>query len=603
MNPTGTNEAAYGIFGWFAAGEPTGDRSAWIAQMAGRSVAPSAFRNGAVCHLDSSIPATSSLSAAGESVLLGAAVRPQGGAWEGRLFSEPNRACAEVHGDFALAAFDHAGGRALLAVDRSGARSLYYAVADGVLVFASSLQQLIRHPAVRSEIEPQALYDYIHFHVIPGPGTIYRDIRRLLPGEYALFERGSLRLGSYWSPIFSESEATDFNRLRDEFRALLSDAVRRASAGHTTACFLSGGTDSSTMLGMLGQTSGARPPGFSIGFAATGYDEIAFARIAAQRFNADHHEYYVTPDDVAAAIPQIAAAYAEPFGNSSAIPTYYCARFAKQHGIQRMIAGDGGDELFGGNERYAKQYVFNLYESIPSPLRQGLIEPLVQLPGFDALPIARKAKSYVAQAKVPMPDRLESYNLLERIGAEQVFDPEFLASIDRGRPLALRRAIYHGSNARSQINRMLALDFRVTLADNDLPKVTRMCALAEVEVAFPMLDDALFEFSLRLAPQLKLRGRKLRYFFKEALRGFLPDEIINKQKHGFGLPFGVWMLQHPRLLELSRDSLSSLKGRAIIRPAFIDDLLGDKTRQHPGYYGTMVWVLMMLELWFQAHRS
>jgi asparagine synthase (glutamine-hydrolysing) len=476
-------------------------------------------------------------------------------------------------------------------------------VADGVLVFASSLQQLIRHPAVRSEIEPQALYDYIHFHVIPGPGTIYRDIRRLLPGEYALFERGSLRLGSYWSPIFSESEATDFNRLRDEFRALLSDAVRRASAGHTTACFLSGGTDSSTMLGMLGQTSGARPPGFSIGFAATGYDEIAFARIAAQRFNADHHEYYVTPDDVAAAIPQIAAAYAEPFGNSSAIPTYYCARFAKQHGIQRMIAGDGGDELFGGNERYAKQYVFNLYESIPAPLRQGLIEPLVQLPGFDALPIARKAKSYVAQAKVPMPDRLESYNLLERIGAEQVFDPEFLASIDRGRPLALRRAIYHGSNARSQINRMLALDFRVTLADNDLPKVTRMCALAEVEVAFPMLDDALFEFSLRLAPQLKLRGRKLRYFFKEALRGFLPDEIINKQKHGFGLPFGVWMLQHPRLLELSRDSLSSLKGRAIIRPAFIDDLLGDKTRQHPGYYGTMVWVLMMLELWFQAHHS
>ena len=153
------------------------------------------------------------------------------------------------------------------------------------------------------------------------------------------------------------------------------------------------------------------------------------------------------------------------------------------------------------------------------------------------------------------------------------------------------------------INRMLALDLRFTLADNDLPKVIRSCELAHVDVRFPLLDDALVAFSARLAPDLKLKRTTLRYFFKEALRGFLPDEIIAKKKHGFGLPFGLWMQSHAPLQQIAMDSLAALKKRRIVRSDFIEQLTSLHVRAHPSYYGTMVWVLMMLEQWLSQRRS
>ncbi|MFZ5512304.1 MAG: asparagine synthase-related protein, partial [Pseudomonadota bacterium] len=264
----------------------------------------------------------------------------------------------------------------------------------------------------------------------------------------------------------------------------------------------------------------------------------------------------------------------------------------------------GGDELFGGNARYAKQHQFDLYRRVPAVLRQGVLEPLLLgLPGIDGLPLARKAKSYIQQASMPMPARYESYNLLERLGPENVFTGDFLASVDRAAPLALMDSVYGSAHAHSLINRMLALDAKFTLADNDLPKVTRMCELAGVDVAFPMLHESVVDLSLALPPRLKLNGTRLRYFFKEALRGFLPDEIITKEKHGFGLPVGLWLQTHAPLNRLAADALTSLKDRHIVRPEFIDGLLNTHLRSHAGYYGTMVWILMMLELWLQVHMT
>jgi asparagine synthase (glutamine-hydrolysing) len=161
---------------------------------------------------------------------------------------------------------------------------------------------------------------------------------------------------------------------------------------------------------------------------------------------------------------------------------------------------------------------------------------------------------------------------------------------------------YHSAQAQSLINRMLALDLRFTLADNDLPKVSRACELAGIDVRFPMLHDSVVSFSSALPPRLKLKGTRLRYFFKESLRGFLPDEIITKTKHGFGLPFGPWLQTHPPLRELAFDSLVDFKTRGIVRPEFIDELTSTRVDSHAGYYGTMVWVLMMLEHWLKRHR-
>ena len=254
--------------------------------------------------------------------------------------------------------------------------------------------------------------------------------------------------------------------------------------------------------------------------------------------------------------------------------------------------------------RYAKQYIFSLYDRIPAPLRNYLLSPLIlSVPPDTGPKLLRKARSYVAQATVPMPHRMETYNLLTHYGCETVFTPALLAQVDIGQPAQLIEQTYHDNfHARSLINRMLAFDWKFTLADNDFPKVVQACRLGGMEVAFPFVNNEILAFSLALAPDQKLKGTQLRYFFKQALRGFLPDEIISKQKQGFGLPFGVWMQSHKPLQEIAADSLNDLKSRNIIRNDFIDKLLDQHLHEHASYHGTMVWLLMMLEYWFKQHH-
>ena len=505
-----------------------------------------------------------------------------------------------IAGAFSAAILDERNGSAHLAIDRSGICPLAYTVKDNILVFGSTLGAINR--LVKPELNRQAIYDYVYFHMVPGPESIYLGQHHLLPGEYLTFMNGKAKIETYWKMHFIEHEKAPFEVLKAEFLSTLLQSVERCSRGAKTGAFLSGGTDSSTLAGMLGEVTGKAAPTYSIGFEAEGYDEMEYARIASKHFGTQHHEYYVTPKDVAQAIPEIASVYDQPFGNASAMPAYYCAKLAKADGIERLLGGDGGDELFGGNARYAKQRIFSFYDSIPATLRRNVIEPMsAKLPGNATL--FRKAKSYVDQASVAMPGRLETYNLLERLGPGNVFTPEFLDQVDTGNPLKLLEQTYHGAEARSMLNRMLALDLKFTLADNDLPKVVKTCELAKIDVAFPMLADSVVAFSARLEPNLKLKGAKLRYFFKEALRGYLPDEILTKSKHGFGLPFGEWLKNDKVLQALSKDSLESLKKRGIFRSEFIDEITKLHAENHSGYYGTLIWVLIMLEQWFAQHHD
>jgi asparagine synthase (glutamine-hydrolysing) len=517
---------------------------------------------------------------------------------------DPDAVCARLSGAFSLCILDEARGEALLAIDRMGTQPLAYQMAGEALVFSSSSDALIRHPATPGQVDPQALYNYVYFHMVPSPGTVYRGQQRLLPGEYLRYRQGNIEKRSYWQIAFDEQPGQPFEELKQQFLDVLRGSVRESSKGQTVGAFLSGGTDSSTIAGILCEVGGKPADTYSIGFEAEGYDEMEYARLASRHFGTRHHEYYVTPDDVVDAIPRIAAVFDQPFGNASAVPSFYCARMARADGVTRMFGGDGGDELFGGNERYAKQHVFALYDKVPGLVRRALLEPAVfNFPAGSLIKPIRKARSYIEQAKVEMPARLETYNLLGRYGAGQVFTQDFLAGTDVNDPLANLRATYGKQEAASLINRMLALDLKITLADNDLPKVTRACELAGVEVAFPFLSDEMVDFSTRLTAKQKLNGTRLRYFFKEAMRGILPDEIITKQKHGFGLPFGVWLQKHKPLQDLAGDSLSDLKKRGIVRGEFIDTLVGQHLREHAGYHGTMVWVLMMMEQWFRQREA
>ena len=504
-----------------------------------------------------------------------------------------------LEGSFALAVLD-VNGEALVAVDRMGVRPLCYALVGGSLVFGSTLDAINAFPGTSHEVSDQAVYDYVYFHAVPSPGTIYEEQRRLLPGTYLTFRRGAVETARYWQMPFDEHETRPVLELKADFVATLRESVRKWVGKGRLGAFLSGGTDSSTVTGMLRAVSQEAPRTYSIGFDAKGYDEMEYARTAARHFAARHKEYYVSPADVVAAIPRIAAVHDQPFGNSSSIPTYYCAKLAKADGIEIMLGGDGGDELFGGNSRYAVQYLYSLYGDLPAALRKGLLEPAAF-----ALPeaLAGKVQRYMRSASMPMPARYDKYNLVEHFGPAVIFTPDFLEKLDLEEPRSAMAATYREGRGASLINRMLALDLKYILADSDLPKVCRSCELAGVGVGFPMLDDALVAFSARLAPRLKLKGTRLRYFFKQALRDFLPQQVLDKQKHGFGMPLGAWLRAYRPLREVALDSLSDLKKRNVVRPQFIDELVSLHVERHAAYFSTMVWVLMMLEQWFARSRS
>ncbi|MBK8992635.1 MAG: hypothetical protein IPM40_13535 [Gammaproteobacteria bacterium] len=314
-----------------------------------------------------------------------------------------------MNGSFALAISDARNGQTLLAIDPMGIEKLCYTLAQGQLVFGSSLQGLRRHPGVRTSISKQAIFTYFYYHTVPAPLTIYDGVFKLEPGELLTFRNGDIERAKYWPLHFEDKNGEGVGQLVDEFHRVLHESVTRPLQHFdNVGAFLSGGTDSSCVTAAVTQASG-KARTFAIGFDAEGYDESEYARITVDRFNTEHHHYYVTPQDVVDALPMVAAYYDEPFGNASAVPAYYCARLAREAGIRNLLAGDGGDEIFGGNTRYVKQKVFEYWQRVPAPLRTALIEPLVShFPLGDRIAPLLKLRSYIAQANIPLPDRLKA---------------------------------------------------------------------------------------------------------------------------------------------------------------------------------------------------
>lgn len=530
------------------------------------------------------------------------------GSLDGPAFAQAFRergvdALTRLGGQAALAVLDLEKREILLAVDRFGIHTLYFLRAPWGVAFATTVASLTAHPDIACAIDLQAVFNYAYFHVVPAPRGIFKGVERLDPGEYLRLSAGRIETGRYWTPSYRETNEASEGELVEEFRRSVRGAVQSCldRARGKVGAFLSGGTDSSTVAGVVGELTGEPPDTYSIGFQVEGYDESSYARIAARHFGSRHHEYVVTPEDLMDALPRLARSYDEPFGNASAIASYYCARLAHEDGVQTMLGGDGGDEIFAGNERYSKQGVFERYQRLPASLRRHLIEPLVERFGDHAPAPFRKARSYVRQANVPLPDRLHRYNFLNRTDPREIFTDAFLSDVRVEEPLELLRKTYAEAPTPSVLNRLLYLDIKFTLADNDLRKVGGTCALAGVEVDYPFLDPELVDFANRIPPGLKLKNGQLRYFFKRASRGFLPDAILAKQKHGFGVPCGRWIRDHVPLRELAYDSLSSLSRRGYLNKAYADRLIELHQGEHVDYYGVMVWVLLMLELWHQTH--
>ncbi len=524
------------------------------------------------------------------------------GAFLEGLAKEPGTILKTLRGGWGLAYVDNEDNHVLLAVDRAARSSVCFASTSDGIAFGLTARDVSATQDGGAHLRPQALFDYLHSHFIAAPETIYAGVERLQPGEFVEFDGGIVARSFHWRPIYGAAEnSIRFPRAREEMMTLLEQAVKMEVGPGKTGAFLSGGTDSSTIAGMLGKVTNQPADTYSIGFDAPGFDEMEYARIAARHFRTQHHEYYITPDDLVASIPEVARAYDQPFGNSSALPAYYCARLAAADGIVKMLGGDGGDEIFGGNTRYAKQTIFDAYRHIPQWVDETIVESLLVRPQLIRnLSLVSKARSYVTQARIPMPGRLHTYNLVGRLGAQEIFTDTFLAQVDAAAPARSDVAWYARCEHPAVVNKMLQYDWKFTLADNDLPKVVGTCDLAGVRVGFPMLDEDLVEFANSLPASWKVKRLRLRPFFKSALAGFLPREVIAKKKHGFGLPFGWWLVKHAGLQRIAFGSLESFRDRGVVRREFVDQLLGARLQEHAGYFGELVWIMMMLEQWLQA---
>ncbi len=512
-----------------------------------------------------------------------------------------------LRGSFSLAVIDSEADRALLAVDRWGIQTLCYSGSHaGGLVFGSTTDAVRAHPDVGATIAPQTVYEFLYFvDRIPAPHTVYEEQRKLVPGECIVYDRGRIEVRPYWHMPYREQGRTDVEALSSELMTRLRAAVAGSLTGEDTAsvgAFLSGGLDSSTVAGLLAEiTRPGQARTFTIGFDTPGFDETPYAKIAADQFRTDHTVYYTTPDDLFSIVRDATTIYDEPFANSSNIPAYFCALRAKEAGVQVMLAGDGGDELFGGNSRYVKDGVFDHYRRLPAWLRHGLIGPVVaNLPIRDRVHLFRRAANYVDYASMTVPERMTMDNIFRHLDPVQTFAPDALREIDPHRTIAFVNAIYDSTCSGSKVHRMFQFDLRITLADSDLRKVGRMCELAGVRVRYPFLDDELAEFSATIDPELLMRGGKLRWFYTHAVRDFLPQEILTKQKHGFGLPFLEYVASHGGLTDLFCDALGDLKKRPWFAASFLDSAIDTLRRADDPAIQSVAWDLVMLELWLQS---
>ena len=507
----------------------------------------------------------------------------------------------KLEGSFAIAIWDMSRQELVLAVDPLGLETLYWAEDHGRVLFGSRVGA-VAQAKTDCQLDSAAVMQFLLHTVVPAPMTIYRGVERLEAGTALVWRSGIASRKRYWDLQYQESPdrtpAFWADQLRRQMREAVHSHLNDCQPQHTGA-YLSGGTDSSSVVA-FGSELHSGLNAFSIYFENPRYDELAFARITAKRFGARHHEACLTAGDAAQAIPAIIDYYDEPFGNPSAIGSYHCARLAHEHGVDVLLAGDGGDELFAGNERYASDKKFSLYNSLPEGLRARVIKPLADiLPATGVLSLPSR---FIRRAEIPNPRRMFSYAYLWSQPVGEVFESSFLNEVSPDSFLDVAASHFHRApDATSELNRLLYLDVKMTLADNDIRKVKGTAEMTGVKVRFPLLDRRLADFSGRIPSDLKLKGFQKRYVFKKAMTGILPDEILRKKKHGFGVPVGYWAETHPDIKALAAIlDEPQTRQRGYFQPAFLSRIR-ELNKNYPAYYGDVLWAILMLELWHRRH--
>ena len=503
-----------------------------------------------------------------------------------------------LRGMFAFAIWDAKRQSLFIARDRAGKKPLYYTLtADGVFVFGSELKSLLQHPAVRQEINPHAIDSYLTCGYVPDPLSILRGIRKLPPGHHLTFANGRVEVNCYWDFKYEPAEnSRPLEDYLDELRSLLAESVRlRLIADVPLGAFLSGGVDSSTIVGLMARELSQPVKTFSIGFHEDSYNELKYARVAAQHFGTDHHEFVVTPD-LCEIVDDLAWFLDEPFADSSAIPTYMVSRLARQY-VTVVLSGDGGDELFAGYTRYVTDRRRSGFAALPRFVRRGLMAPLSR-----SLPHGARGRNYLHNIALDSLDRyLDSISIFTDLNKPLLYTDAFRDQLRRnGDEEAVPfRDFAERVTTGEQLDAMLYIDSKTYLPGDILTKVDRMSMAASLEARVPLLDHKLIEFVNSIPAHLKLNGLETKHIFKKAIRDLVPAEILDRPKQGFGVPVQEWI--NRQLRERMHETLTEqrTRERGYLEPAYVQLLLDEHERGRRDH-STQLWALFMLELWHRV---
>ncbi len=519
-------------------------------------------------------------------------------AWEGAV---PQ---ANWRGRFAQILWKPGSGRLVALTDHFSTLPIYTLATGDQLHVASDLRLLTALPEASRKIDPVAVYHYLNFGCVPAPRTICSDIARIEPGSRHVFENGKTGSTRYFLPEYAEDLRGSDQQLAAELRERIVSSVEdyRPNADQAWGCFLSGGTDSSSIVSILArQEPRRRVRSFSIGFAEAGYDEIAFAKLAAEACGAEPYFITVGRAQTGSLAERIVANYDQPFGNASAVPTLACGDLARGQHVNLLLAGDGGDEIFGGNERYAKDQVMETFYRLPKPLK-AVGQTVGRQAGRSSRHFFNRVENFFDRASLPNPDRFYTDDSFASDYYAELLTPSFREQVGRDASLEFMREVYAQGGTADPLHRIMRLDLAMAIAQNDLVKVHGACKANDISVRFPFLDPALVAYTGRLPANQKVRGLNKRHLFKKAMADVLPASILKKKKQGFGLPIAVWLRSDETFQAMVRSVLfdQRTRERGWFEPAFIERLLAEHIRGSWDH-ASQIWQLLVLELWLRSH--